>query len=102
MKGYIKLVSALVMVVAFAAVASAADPVISNPTPSSPVGGTEGGSQTFTFDIDQSANVTWYINGTIVKDSEKGVTDASYTNTSAEVGYWNVSAVANNANGSDM
>jgi len=44
-------------------------------------------------------NVTWYINGTEVKPSEKGVINAFYTNTSAQQGTWIVKATATNANG---
>ena len=43
-------------------------------------------------------NVTWHINGTTVFN-ETNVTESSYTNTSASAGTWNVTAEANNANG---
>jgi PGF-pre-PGF domain-containing protein len=46
-------------------------------------------------------NVTWYINGTSV-DTNTSTTSATYTNTSASVGVWNVSAVVNNTNGNDI
>ena len=43
-------------------------------------------------------NVSWLINGTEVQTTES-VTEASYTNISAAVGTWNVSAVVTNENG---
>jgi PGF-CTERM protein len=51
--------------------------------------------------MDQTANVSWQINGTEVQFN-RDVTGASYTNTSAAIGTWNVSAIVNNANGTDM
>ena len=77
-------------------------PNITSSAPSSPVTDYSGATRTFNITIDQPVNVSWLINGTAVKDSEKGVTEASYTNTSAVVGAWNVSAVVENANGTDM
>jgi len=77
-------------------------PNITSSAPSSPVTDYNGATRTFNITIDQPVNVSWLINGTLVKDSEKGVTEASYTNTSAVVGMWNVSAVVENANGTDM
>ena len=77
-------------------------PNITSSAPSSPVTDYSGATRTFNITIDQPVNVSWLINGTVVKDSEKGVTEASYTNTSAVVGTWNVSAVVENANGTDM
>jgi len=77
-------------------------PNITSSAPSSPVTDYSGATRTFNITIDQPVNVSWLINGTAVKDSEKGVTEASYANTSAVVGTWNVSAVVENANGTDM
>src|SRR5659263_278440 len=58
--------------------------------------------RTFNISLNQPVNVTWYLNSVIVKDTEKSVTQATYTNTSASMGVWNVSAVAKNANGNIM
>ena len=77
-------------------------PNITSSAPSSPVTDYSGAARTFNITIDQPVNVSWLINGTVVKDSEKGVTEANYTNTSAVVGTWIVSAVVENANGTDM
>jgi len=61
----------------------------------------DGENMTFNITLDQIVDVRWQINGTEV-DTNISVTEAKYTNTSASVGYWNVSAIATNANGSDM
>ena len=60
-----------------------------------------GESRTFSITVNQTVNVSWQINGTEVQFNES-VTEASYTNTSAVVGTWNVSAIVSNANGTDM
>jgi hypothetical protein len=45
------------------------------------------------FDIDTPpVDVSWQINGTVVQ-TNASVTEASYTNTSAVNGVWNVSAI---------
>jgi hypothetical protein len=62
----------------------------------------EGAVRTFNVTVDKPVNVSWLINGTVVKDTEKGVTEASYTNESAVIGIWNVSAIASNVNGTNM
>jgi predicted RNA-binding protein with TRAM domain len=55
-----------------------------------------GGLRTFNISINQLADISWQINGTEVQTNES-VTDAVYTNTSAVIGTWNVSAIATNA-----
>ena len=67
------------------------------------VNNTEGESRTFNITVNQTVNISWQINGTEVQTNES-VTEAVYTNTSAVVGIWNVSAIATNTtNGlSDM
>jgi S-layer protein (TIGR01567 family) len=77
-------------------------PTITRYSPDSHVSDPEGVIREFNIAIDQPSDVVWYIDGTVVKDTEKGVTSAYYTNNSAKTGYWNVSAVASNANGADM
>jgi hypothetical protein len=54
-----------------------------------------GESRTFNISINQLADISWQINGTEVQTNES-VTDATYTNTSAVIGTWNVSAIATN------
>jgi hypothetical protein len=80
---------------------SAPAPTIASGDPASPVSDIAGATRRFSITIDQTANVTWLINGTQVQ-LNVSVTDASYTNTSAVPGCWNVSAVAENENGTDM
>jgi PKD repeat protein len=69
--------------------------------PESPVNDSEGATRMFNITINQTVNVSWQINGTVVQTDIK-VTEASYTNLSAVVGTWNVSAIVNNTNGTDM
>ena len=52
----------------------------------------EGESRTFSISIDQSVDIVWQLNGTEVQTDE-GVTEATYTNASAVLGTWNVSAI---------
>jgi iron complex transport system substrate-binding protein len=59
------------------------------------VNNAEGESRTFSVYIDQPVDIVWQINGTEVQTDED-VTEASYTNTSAVLGTWNVSAIATN------
>ena len=73
-------------------------PNITSYYPSSPVNDTESATRTFNITVDQTVNVSWQINGTEVQTNES-VTEASYTNTSAIVGYWNVSVIVSNSNG---
>ncbi|RCV63970.1 hypothetical protein C5S53_11170 [Methanophagales archaeon] len=49
--------------------------------------------RTFNISINQPADISWQINGTEVQTNES-VTDATYMNTSAVIGTWNVSAIA--------
>ncbi|TFH47453.1 MAG: hypothetical protein E4G94_00010, partial [ANME-2 cluster archaeon] len=70
-------------------------------TPQSPVNDTEGATRTFNITTDQTVNATWLINGSDVFN-QTDVTESSYTNTSAALGIWNVSAIVSNANGTDM
>jgi len=76
----------------------ATPPNITSFAPTLPMGDTEGATRTFSIAIDQQANVSWLINGTVV-GADTGVTEANYTNTSAAAGVWNVSAVVDNTNG---
>ncbi len=76
-----------------------AAPAITGFAPASPVSDIVGATRTFNVTVNQTVNVTWYINGTQVQFNES-VTDAVYTNNSASAGIWNVTSVAANANGS--
>jgi PGF-pre-PGF domain-containing protein len=74
-------------------------PSITSYLPASPLSDNEGATRTFNITANQTVNVTWYINGTSVQSTEKGVISAIYTNTSAAQGTWIVNATASNANG---
>ena len=67
--------------------------------PTSPVSDYRDASRTFNVSIDQSVNVTWKIDGSVVQDSETNTMEALYTNTSAKVGSWTVSAVVESVSG---
>ncbi|MCZ7381843.1 MAG: PGF-pre-PGF domain-containing protein [Candidatus Methanoperedens sp.] len=73
-------------------------PNLTSFAPQSPVNDVAGASRTFNITTNQTVNMTWYINGTFVQFNES-VTDANYTNISAVAGFWNVTAIANNTNG---
>ena len=60
------------------------------------VNNTVGEPRAFNVTIDQIADISWQINGTEVQINES-VTEAIYRNTSADIGTWNVSAIATNA-----
>ncbi|MCK5108674.1 MAG: DUF4082 domain-containing protein, partial [Methanosarcinales archaeon] len=77
-------------------------PDITSFAPETSVNDTEWATRTFNITTDQTANVAWLINGTFVQDANTSVITASYTNTSAALGVWNVSAVVESANGIDM
>ncbi|HEY9206645.1 MAG TPA: S-layer protein domain-containing protein [Candidatus Methanoperedens sp.] len=74
-------------------------PFITKSAPATPVNDIAGASRTFNITVNQSVNVTWLINGTVVQDTEKNSTIAGYINTSAALGTWIVSAVASNTYG---
>ncbi|MCZ7355865.1 MAG: SpaA isopeptide-forming pilin-related protein [Candidatus Methanoperedens sp.] len=78
-----------------------APPAIVNFAPPSPAIDTPVATRQFNITVNQTVNVTWYINGTQVQVNNS-ITDAKYTNTSASIGIWNVSAGAINDNGSDI
>lgn len=72
---------------------------ITSYSPISPIIDNEGATQTFNLAFNQTVDLEWYINGTQV-NSNSNVITANYTNTSAKQGTWELSAVANNSNGS--
>ena len=59
------------------------------------VNNTEGESRTFNITVDQTADISWQINGTEVQTNES-TREAVFTNTSAVIGTWNISAIATN------
>ncbi|MCU4139695.1 MAG: hypothetical protein MW690_000427 [Methanophagales archaeon] len=64
----------------------------------------EGESREFKVKANQTVNVSWYINGSLVHEniSVPAFVNATYTNTSAVPGLWNVSVIVENENGTDM
>lgn len=49
--------------------------------------------QNFNISLNRTANVTWYINGTKVQENTS-IISADHTNSTADAGVWNVTAVA--------
>jgi PGF-pre-PGF domain-containing protein len=74
-------------------------PSITVSSPGSPINTITGATISFNITANQIVNITWYINGTS-KQTNSSVKSAVYTNTSAVSGIWNVTAIANNTNGS--
>jgi hypothetical protein len=54
-----------------------------------------GEARTFNVTVDQIADISWQINGTEVQTNES-TKESVFTNTSAVIGTWNVSAIATN------
>jgi len=71
-------------------------PLSITPSPNSDPTSINGTSQTFTVTLNHSANVSWYMNGTKIQ-SNPSVTFASFTNSTAGIGIWNVTAIANDS-----
>ncbi|MCK5480675.1 MAG: hypothetical protein KAJ06_05990, partial [Gammaproteobacteria bacterium] len=83
--------------------ASAAAPDITSHSPATQdVSNEEEDTREFSVTANQPVNATWYINGSEVQYNSPASTGVAYTNTSAVLGYWNVSVVVNNTNGDDM
>jgi hypothetical protein len=57
--------------------------------------------RTFNISVNQTINVTWRLNGTQVQQN-LSIAEANYINLSARAGIYNVSAAAENVNGSTM
>lgn len=81
-------------------VVAAGAPNITSFAPTSPVYNNVSEQRTFNISVNQTVNVTWYINGTMVQ-MNTSVIQANYTNTSAVAGTWIVNATVNNTNGTD-
>ena len=75
-------------------------PKIVSRAPETPVSDIVGATRTFNITIDQVVNVSWQINVTEVF-SQSDANESAYTNTSAAIGTWNVSAIVSNVNGTD-
>ncbi|WP_407354759.1 S-layer protein domain-containing protein [Methanolobus sp. WCC5] len=73
---------------------------LSDPSSSS-VSDNTGDSRTFEVTIDQPVNLTWIMNGTILR-TDNSVASSSYTFNSAPQGSHNLTVFAENANGDDQ
>ncbi|NQE04521.1 Cell surface glycoprotein, partial [ANME-1 cluster archaeon GoMg1] len=77
-------------------------PNITSFAPPSPVNDTVCTWRTFNVTVNQTVNVSWYLNGTAQVPKNVSVTEANFTFHAQYVGVHNVSAVAENADGTDM
>jgi len=80
---------------------SPAPPNITSFAPPSPVNDTVCNWRTFNVSVNQTVNVSWYLNDSHLF-TNVSVTEANYTLHAEVTGEHNVSAVATNANGTDM
>ncbi len=80
----------------------AAAPEITSFMPPSQVSATVGNWTMFSVSVNQTVSVSWYLEGTLLPGTNESVTDASYRLQAEVAGKHNVSAVAANANGTDM
>ena len=76
-------------------------PSLSSQTPTTPINDTTGSSRTFNATSNQSSNNKWLINGSLL-EWDNSTTSPSYTNTSAQVGTWNISLIAFNSTDSTL
>ncbi|ATU08453.1 S-layer protein domain-containing protein [Methanohalophilus portucalensis] len=76
-------------------------PSIIDSNPSSSTSSEYGDSIQFDVTLNETANVTWQIDGTNLTPINESVMSASYTNSTASVGNYTVTAIAENMNGSD-
>jgi len=79
-----------------------AAPEITSFMPPSQVSATVGNWAVFSVSVNQTVNVSWYLDGTLLPGTNESVTDASYRLQAEVAGKHNVSAVAANENGTDM
>ncbi|WP_298682540.1 S-layer protein domain-containing protein [uncultured Methanomethylovorans sp.] len=92
---------AIYLVLILLAGGAIAIPSISDHSPASDPTSTVGNSPDFSVNINETANVTWFLNGSLVK-TDASVTTSEYSNDGASAGEYNVTAVAQNANGTSV
>ncbi len=76
-------------------------PSISNPDPASDPTSIVGEEQAFRITVNETSNITWYLNDAPVHE-DTSVLASEYLNNSAPAGKYNVTAIATNVNGSDQ
>ncbi|WP_370574714.1 S-layer protein domain-containing protein [Methanomethylovorans sp.] len=104
MVGYVmktRLGFAIYLVLILLAGGAIAIPSISNHSPDSDPTSTVGENQVFSVDVNETSNVTWFLNS-VLFETDESVTDSEYSNNSASAGVYNVTAVAQNTNGTDQ
>lgn len=73
-------------------------PIITLYTPSTPVTTIQHDTQEFTINVSQIVNVTWYIDGSVVS-TVNNTNYSTYSNSTAPIGTYNVTAHVENVNG---
>ncbi|WP_321420364.1 S-layer protein domain-containing protein [uncultured Methanomethylovorans sp.] len=91
---------AIYLVLILLAGGAIAAPSISDHSPASDPTSTVGENQDFSVNINETSNVTWYLNN-VELETDESVTTASYSNDTAPAGSYEVKVVAENGNGSD-
>jgi hypothetical protein len=76
-------------------------PEITSSAPTSPAYNVATDTRTFNVTVNQTVDVTWYINGSTLY-TNNSVTNAYYNNSTPKKGTWNITAIASNANGTDQ
>jgi len=79
-----------------------APPSITSFAPPSSVNDTVCNWRTFNVTVNQTVNVSWYLNYSLLPGTNESIREANYTLHAQYVGVHIVSAVAENANGTDM
>ena len=92
---------AIYLVLILLAGGAIAIPSISDHSPASDPTSIVGNSPDFSVNINETANVTWFLNGSLVK-TDASVTTSEYSNDGASAGEYNLTAKAQNANGTDQ
>ncbi len=101
MRGYARFVLIGLLILGLFCGGAMGAPSISGPSPALDPSTTTGDTQAFSVNINETCNVTWFINGSNVAINTS-VTFAEYSNNTAPAGDYNVTAVAENANGTDQ
>lgn len=70
------------------------------PGEETPISSYEYQEKTFSVTTDRTADISWYLNGTLLKTDED-TTSASYVNSSGVEGVYNLTVTATNENGTD-
>ncbi|KKH50087.1 S-layer protein domain-containing protein [Methanosarcina sp. 1.H.A.2.2] len=97
-KASLQIFTAILVLGLFCGVAWAT-PGLGSFSPTSDPTSTVGQNQEFVINTNETCNITWYVNGAMVKNSATNVNTDTYSNNTAPAGSYAVRAEAQNANG---